>query len=333
MCTCTCVCVPLYHISPYFTQSLKYLTKNALQHSQFLLLKASPRQDLGAAQVEDDLLPRYILLAEEKQTNMLITILKEARNSCLDLVHQHSKYKWFRCKCTLRVGVSLLTLSEKTKEALAGFESLNCNYMWLTGILKWATQNTAFVNLIFWLLSVCSASNINMIICWEIKYSVISNQAELLWSLITISNFFFTLWILCVRQQLNFFLFFFFYWNLISLSALRWQLFLSNCSTLHAGINQPISVKHKHTPLISGIHTWLLPWLYESADVYPSRPECLTKILSGTMIHFALNSQDVCVYVCMPEFRLFEFVFVQPLKGNKHMKVQHNVFLDKQELQ
>ncbi len=74
-----------------------------------------------------DLLLCYILLAEQKQTNMLIIIFKEASNSCLDLVHQHSKYKWFRCKYTLRVGVSLLTLSEKTKEALAGFESLNCD--------------------------------------------------------------------------------------------------------------------------------------------------------------------------------------------------------------
>lgn len=113
---------------------------------------------------------------------------------------------------------------------------------------------------------------------------------------------------------------------------------LSDRGRLHAGINQPISLKHKHTLLISGIHTWLLPWLCESADVYPSRPECLTKILSGMMIHFALNSQDVCVCVCVrrlrscmcvSEFRLFEFMFVQPLEGNKHMKVQHNVFLDK----
>ncbi len=61
------------------------------------------------------------------------------------------------------------------------------------------------------------------------------------------------------------------------------------------------------------------------------------------MIHFALNSQDVCVHVCVslpvcvcvcvPECRLFEFVFVHSLIGNKHMKVQHNVFLGEQEPQ
>lgn len=121
-----------------------------------------------------------------------------------------------------------------------------------------------------------------------------------------------------------------FYWNLISLSAMRWQLFFffsprqSTADSVQELTDQ-FSVKHKHTLLISEIHTWLLPWLYESANVYPSRPLCLTKILSGTMIHFALNSQDVCVRACMcvcvcacqclcvPECRLFEICVCPPL--------------------
>lgn len=67
------------------------------------------------------------------------------------------------------------------------------------------------------------------------------------------------------------------------------------------------------------------------------------------MIHFALNSQDVCVFMCVwiiacmsvsvcvcegvPECRLFEFVFAHPIKGNKRIRVQQNVFLDNPGLQ
>lgn len=40
---------------------------------------------------EQGLLQCYILLKKQKQTNMLIIILKEARHSCLDLVYHHSK--------------------------------------------------------------------------------------------------------------------------------------------------------------------------------------------------------------------------------------------------
>ena len=134
---------------------------------------------------------------------------------------------------------------------------------------------------------------------------------------------------------------------------MRWQLFFffffpprqSTADSVQELTDQ-FSVKHKHTLLISEIHTWLLPWLCESANVYPSRPLCLTKILSGTMIHFALNSQDVCVCVCVcvrvclcvhvtacvcqsADCSKKNLCLSTPLKRNKHMKVQHNVSLDR----
>lgn len=161
---------------------------------------------------------------------MLIIILKEARNSCLALVHRHSKYMRFRCKYTLGVGVSLFTPSEKTKEALAGFESftLILYMLLLIGKLKWDKQNIAFVCEVLWLLSECSASKI-LRICWKMNVILSPLQAGLaiINNSIQLIFFFFSHCEFC--QQLTAF-FFFLNWNLISLSALRWQLFLSNCS-------------------------------------------------------------------------------------------------------
>ena len=107
--------------------------------------------------------------------------------------------------------------------------------------------------------------------------------------------------------------------NFISLPLLLWQLFPGQSKQ---ELTNQFPVKHKHTLLSSAGFT--LDCCHGSANLPMSirQGRCLTKILSGTMIHFALKSRDVCVCV---KSRLEHFV--HPAKGNRHMKVQHNVFL------
>lgn len=135
--------------------------------------------------------------------------------------------------------------------------------------------------------------------------------------------------------------FFFPYWNFIFLSALRLaaisqQLqqdsvqeltnqFLWSTNTLFSSAGFTLDCCHGSTNLPMSIRQGQSVW----------QRYCLERWFT---LH-SLNSQEVCVcdFVCVPDCLLFEFffffLFVHRLERNKHMKVQHNVFLSKQKLQ
>lgn len=124
------------------------------------------------------------------------------------------------------MGVSLFTPSEKTKEALAGFESftLILYMLLLIGKLKWDKQNIAFVCEVFWLLSECSASKI-LRICWKMNVILSPLQAGLAIINNSIQLIFFSHCEFC--QQLTAFFFYKLEFNFsicIALAAISQQL-------------------------------------------------------------------------------------------------------------